>query len=384
MIISISFKNKIHHFDVHPYLSIGSLKLLFLSKFEASHKNIENLVFINDSNKISDNEIVKNYDKKIIQTYLLQKGGSNYQIPGNQKSLCIFIALLYTFFGNKGFNKMIGKLIYPNIDDICDFMVSKEQLSKKSKPPEDVKWWKNNSIVSNFCDNTYTEGYFVDKAQKGPLYIFSYVVYMSVLFAVVFGLVIGSFTKTSCGKPGGGFIGLSILFIIIFMIIPVIVPFIPKIIDWFKKKEVIRKIFRIKEVVKTNNNNNNNNNNNLPKNGYPTILITTCFIGIIGVIYLGINFKQFTPWIWLWIFVLGIVFLFLRWFSSSSLFIYLVIILANFVTGNIFKLNKDNWQCSVWGNIIYYILNTIIGTAIIYFLMNILYGQQFNFACKNS
>jgi hypothetical protein len=378
MIISISFKNKIHHFDVHPYLSIGSLKLLFLSKFEASHKNIENLVFINDSNKISDNEIVKNYYKKIIQTYLLQKGGSNYQIPGNQKSLCIFIALLYTFFGNKGFNKMIGKLLYPNIDDICDFMVSKEQLSKKSKPPEDVKWWKNNSIVSNFCDNSYTEGYFVDKAQKGPLYILSYVVYMAFfLFAVVFGLVIGSFTKTSCGKPGGGFIGLSILFIIIFMIIPVIVPFIPKIIDWF------RKIFKIKEVV----NNNNNNNNNRPKNGYPTILISTIlistiFIAVIGLIYLLINVKQFTPWIWLWMFVLGIVFLVLRWFSS--LLIKLVIIISNFVMGRYYKLDKDSWQCSAIGNLFYYLLYTIIGTIIIYYLMNILYGQQFNFACKNS
>lgn len=378
MIISISFKNKIHHFDVHPYLSIGSLKLLFLSKFEASHKNIENLVFINDCNKISDNEIVKNYDKKIIQTYLLQKGGSNYQIPGNQKSLCIFVALLYTFFGNKGFNKMIGKLIYPNIDDICDFMVSKEQLSKKSKRPEDVKnILSNNNIVSNFCDNTYTEGYFVDKTQTGFLYIFSYVVYMAVLFAVVFGLVLGSFTKTSCGKPGGGFIGLSILFIIIFMIIPVILPFIPKIIDWFKKKEIIRKIFKIKEVV----NNNNNNNNNRPKNGY-TIFITTIFIAIIGVIYLFINVKQFTPWIWLWMFVLGIVFLFLRWFSSSL--IKLVVIISKIITGRYYELTQDTWQCSAMGNFCYYLLYMIIGTIIVYYLMNILYGQQFNFACKNS
>jgi hypothetical protein len=375
MIISISFKNKIHHFDVHPYLSIGSLKLLFLSKFEASHKNIENLVFINDSNKISDNEIVKKYNEKIIQTYLLQKGGSNYQIPGNQKSLCIFVALLYAFFGNKGFNRMIGKLLYPNIDG-CDYWVSEEQLSMKNTKDDKKYWLNNNSIVSKFCKNTYTEVYFVDKTQTGFLYIFSYVVYMAVLFAVVFGLVLGSFTKTSCGKPGGGFIGISILFIIIFMIIPVIAPFIPKIIDWLKHKEIIRKIFKIKEVVNTN----NNNNNNRPKNGH-TIFITTCFIAIIGVIYLLINVKQFTPWIWLWIFVMGIVFLFVRWFSY--LLVKPVTLLNN--SGDKYsKLDKNNWQCSVAGNIIYYILNTIIGTTIIYFLMNILYGQQFNFACKNS
>jgi TM2 domain-containing membrane protein YozV len=161
---------------------------------------------------------------------------------------------------------------------------------------------------------------------------------MAVLFAVVFGLVLGSFTKTSCGKPGGGFIGLSILFIIIFMIIPVIVPFIPKIIDWFKKKEVIRKIFKIKEVV----NNNNNNNNNRPKNGYPTILISTIFIAVIGLTYLLINVKQFTPWIWLWMFVLGIVFLVLRWFSSSL--IKLVIIISKIVTGRYYELTQDTWM----------------------------------------
>ena len=46
--------------------------------------------------------------------------------------------------------------------------------------------------------------------------------YMITFFIILFGLVLGGFTKTSCGNPKGGFIGVSLLFLVI---ITIVIPF---------------------------------------------------------------------------------------------------------------------------------------------------------------
>ena len=393
MIINISYQNKLYPFDVNPYLSIGTLKLLFLEKFGVDLKNKENLIFIQNGKQIENKEIVKNYKDKHVDIYILQRGGSSFQMPGNQKSLSIFITILYLFFANRGFNNMIGRLIYPEIDDLCDYEVSKEELDaeQNKKNKLQLSFWsiKNDKIKSSYCQRTDSKIYYVDKNQKNFLYIFSYIVYMVALFAIVFGMTMGFFTKSSCGNPKGGFIGVSILFIIIFMIIPMIVPFLPKIINWvIKIYNIIRNWMASKNWIKKlfnmnppSSNNNNSNNNNKKKDSFPTVFITTIFILILAVIYLLINVNQLTPAIWGWIVILAIIFLCLKW-VFAGLFTKLTIKTYNYGFARYGEVKESNWQCNKGSNFVFYLYYLIFGTIIIYYLMNVLYGIQFDFACK--
>ena len=151
-----------------------------------------------------------------------------------------------------------------------------------------------------------------------------------------------------------------------------------KIRNWMATINWIRKLFKMNPP---SNSNNNNNNNNKKKESYPTVFITTMFFLILAVTYLLINVKQLTPVIWGWIVILAIIFLCLKW-VFAGLLTKLTIKTYNYSFGRYGEVKESNWQCNKGSNFVFYLYYLIFGTIIIYYLMNVLYGIQFDFACK--
>ena len=209
MIFNISYKKKIYSFDIDKYSSMGHLKALFMDKVFSDYNSnlLKNIQFFHQSRLIKNSDHVSKYTNANIEVKIAANGGSAYLIPGNQLSLTIFLSILYVFFANRCFNKFIEQLVFPYIESPDTYVV--RQANKNFiKNIKITKWWQNQNIIKNslICDQNKTQTYSVSRTQTSPLYILAYIMYMITFFIILFGLVLGGFTKTSCGNPKGGFI----------------------------------------------------------------------------------------------------------------------------------------------------------------------------------
>ena len=264
MILNIFYKKKIYSFHVDKYSSIGHLKALFMDKVFSDYNSelLKNIQFFHQSKLITNEDHVSKYTNANIEVKIAANGGSAYLIPGNQLSLTIFLSILYVFFANMYFSKFIEQLVFPYIETPNTYIVnqSSQNFINKIKKGK-FKWWQNQNIIqnSNICGQIKTQTYSVSRTQTSPLYILAYIMYMITFFIILFGLVLGGFTKTSCGKPKGAFIGISLLFLVIItIVIPFFVPYLPKIMRFiYEKWQIIknlaiwgkiRKLFRKKSA----------------------------------------------------------------------------------------------------------------------------------------